>query len=135
MTMTGGCLCGALRYAIEGEPALAGKCYCTDCRKETGTGHMTFLSFPADAVTFSGEASRFTRPGGSGEDVIRVFCPTCGTTVAGYPTAMGDVVAIRAGTLDDASAVRLRFAVFARHAPAWDAPPAGLLTFPEMPPR
>ena len=50
MTMTGGCLCGSLRYEAEGEPSAIGKCYCTDCQKESGTGHMTFVAFPADAI-------------------------------------------------------------------------------------
>jgi hypothetical protein len=34
--LTGGCLCGALRYEAEGEPRYAGLCYCADRQKATG---------------------------------------------------------------------------------------------------
>lgn len=36
--LTGGCLCGAVRYQVEGEPLYAGFCYCVDCRKASGAG-------------------------------------------------------------------------------------------------
>jgi hypothetical protein len=133
MTMAGGCLCGKLRYELDGEPTLIGKCYCTDCRKESGTGHMTFISFPADAMTISGEVRTFTCKGDSGNAVIRSFCPSCGTTIAGHPTILGDVKAVRAGTLDDPSGLVATVAVYGSRAPAWDQPPAGIMVFPELP--
>ncbi len=34
---TGGCLCGAVRYEVSGEPYIAGLCHCTKCRKLTGS--------------------------------------------------------------------------------------------------
>src|SRR5262249_25138195 len=82
-------LCGSLRYEAEGEPSAIGKCYCTDCQKESGTGHMTFVSFPGDAIKVSGEASRYVKKGDSGNEVVRLFCPSCGTTIAGYPKILG----------------------------------------------
>jgi hypothetical protein len=133
MTRTGGCLCGQLRYTLEGEPRMSGKCYCPDCRRETGTGHMTFLSYPAEAVTLSGDARTYTQAGGSGADVVRTFCPSCGTTVFGHPTVMGDVRAVRAGTLDDPSGLTMVFAVYCGVAVDWDQPPAGLKAFATMP--
>ena len=135
MTMTGGCLCGSLRYEAEGEPSAIGKCYCTDCQKESGTGHMTFVGFPAAAIRTSGEARQFVKTGDSGNDVVRLFCPSCGTTIAGYPKILGDVGVIRAGTLDDPSGLVTTFAVYGCSARAWDAPPAGLHVFETLPPR
>ncbi len=38
--ITGGCLCGALRYEAEGEPHFAGYCCCADCRKASGSGFI-----------------------------------------------------------------------------------------------
>ncbi|RYD89156.1 MAG: aldehyde-activating protein, partial [Sphingomonadales bacterium] len=35
---TGGCLCGAVRYEAAGEPIVSGHCYCSDCRKASGSG-------------------------------------------------------------------------------------------------
>jgi hypothetical protein len=42
---TGGCLCGALRYEADAEPLYAGLCYCTDCRKASGSGFIPFMGF------------------------------------------------------------------------------------------
>lgn len=52
--ITGGCLCGALRYEAQGEPTFAGFCFCADCRKASGGGSIGFMGFPASAVRFSG---------------------------------------------------------------------------------
>ena len=37
MTRTGSCLCGQVRYSLDGEPFLTGVCHCADCRKESGS--------------------------------------------------------------------------------------------------
>ena len=46
-TLTGGCLCGAVRYKISGDLIFSGKCYCEDCRKSGSTGHRPFSRFPS----------------------------------------------------------------------------------------
>ena len=45
--VTGGCLCGALRYEATGEPTMAGHCYCADCRKASGSGFIPFMGYDA----------------------------------------------------------------------------------------
>ena len=55
-TITGGCLCGALRYEATTEPAYAGYCCCSDCRKASGSGFVGFMGFPASAISFTGES-------------------------------------------------------------------------------
>ena len=40
----GGCLCGAVRYSVSGEPVVQLYCYCTDCRKVSGTdGYAAYV--------------------------------------------------------------------------------------------
>ena len=134
MTITGGCLCGSLRYATQDPTQLAGKCYCRDCQRETGTGHMTFVVFHAEGLTITGEAKDYVRLGDSGSEVVRTFCPSCGSTILGRPAMLGGVAIVRAGTLDDPSSLDLGFATYASRAHPWDAPPAGLTTFDTIPP-
>jgi hypothetical protein len=43
--LTGGCLCGAVRYQAEGEPLYAGFCYCEDCRRASGAGAVPFMGY------------------------------------------------------------------------------------------
>jgi hypothetical protein len=71
MTHTGGCLCGAVRYALEGEPGPLINCHCRFCRRAHGAAFATTMLVPSRAL-------RFTR----GEDEIarhasRYFCRTC----------------------------------------------------------
>ena len=44
---TGGCACGAIRYEISGEPMAMNDCQCRDCQRKSGTGHGSYLTFPA----------------------------------------------------------------------------------------
>ena len=48
MTTTGGCLCGAVRYEIEGDPLLSAVCHCRNCQKQAGSA-MSVLIGVADA--------------------------------------------------------------------------------------
>lgn len=135
MAITGGCLCGAVRYEVNGKAKWQGKCYCRDCQRESGGGHNTILGVSAADFTLTqGELSHGTVKGGSGNDVIRSFCPRCGTTVYGHPKLMGNNYMVRVGTLDDPSAVVPAMAIFTSHAQPWDLPPEGLICFPEAPP-
>src|SRR5262249_39664206 len=51
---TGGCLCGAVRYVARGEPRIMGYCFCTDCRKASGSGFIPFIGVASDAVKITG---------------------------------------------------------------------------------
>ena len=57
-TITGGCLCGALRYEARGAPTFSGFCFCADCRKASGGGSIGFIGFPASGLSVTGP----TRP-------------------------------------------------------------------------
>jgi hypothetical protein len=52
--LAGTCLCGAVRYETSAEPSFSGHCYCADCRRETGTGHLAITPVP-DASVKSGD--------------------------------------------------------------------------------
>ena len=41
--LTGGCLCGDIRYELKGPALFVGQCCCKDCQKATGTGHTTII--------------------------------------------------------------------------------------------
>ena len=50
---TGGCACGAVTYTISGEPKTMVQCHCNDCKKATGTGHISLAFFTEDDVAIS----------------------------------------------------------------------------------
>ena len=75
-TVTGGCLCGEIRFEAAGEPLWSAHCHCQSCRRGNGAAVATFVGFASDGFrTVKGEPRRFhSSPG-----VTRSFCGTCGT--------------------------------------------------------
>jgi hypothetical protein len=130
---TGGCLCGAVRYEAVGNPQYSGHCYCSDCRKASGSGFIPFMSFAADAVRFHGEPRQFRSKAFRGGEAVRNFCPICGGLVFGGVAGKDTSHTIYAGTLDDPSLFRPEVAIFVRDRPAWAGLPPGLTTFETMP--
>jgi len=135
MKASGGCLCGAVRYEIDGEPAFSGHCHCTDCQKATGTGHVSVTGLPRAAVRIVGETRGYTSEGESGQPITRHFCPTCGSLLYSAPTAMAGFINITAGTLDDPSVFQPQLVIYTRSRPAWDRIDSGLPEFEGMPQR
>jgi hypothetical protein len=130
---TGGCLCGALRYEAEGEPLYQGHCYCTDCRKASGSGFIPFMGFAKGAVRFSGQARPFVSKAANGGDSTRNFCLICSSLVFGGELGKSDSYTIYAGSLDDPSRFHPKVAIFALSRPSWAVIPEGLKVFERMP--
>jgi hypothetical protein len=130
----GGCLCGAVRYEVSGEPQFVVHCYCEDCRRESGSDHLTHMAVPDAAVKFNGAPKEFSKPGTSG-DIVRLFCGECGSTLLGRPSSMPGVSNVRTGTLDDVSGLTPRFAVFCSRVRGWTRVDPEVTQFAELPPR
>lgn len=131
--ITGGCLCGALRYEATAAPTLMGHCYCADCRKASGSGFIPFMGFDAATLTFTGEARQFRAPAFRGGESVRNYCPVCGGLVFGGVVGESTSHTIYAGSLDDASTFRPSIAIFNRDRPDWAPLPPGLTVFETMP--
>lgn len=131
---SGGCLCGAVRYACTAEPVMAGHCHCEDCRRSSGTGHCSHLMVPEAGVAITGMTTAFGRAADSGAVIMRHFCPTCGAAVFSRNPNMAGMVALRASSLDDLEVFKPQMHVYAARAPSWDRPGEGLPSFDKMPP-
>ena len=53
MELTGGCLCGAVRFLVTAEPLLAGYCQFTMCQKNSGDPFMASATVPIEGFTFT----------------------------------------------------------------------------------
>ena len=69
--MTGGCLCGQVRYSANAEPAFVGVCHCTHCQKQTGTAFSVLVGVPKSAMKTQGRLKIFHDKGDSGQPVER----------------------------------------------------------------
>ena len=86
--ITGGCLCGNVRFAAAGSPYRVGVCHCLDCRKHHGALFHASAIFPDAAVSVEGETQDFAG---------RFFCPRCGSSVF---ARSGDEIELNLGSLD-----------------------------------
>jgi hypothetical protein len=125
--ITGGCLCGAVRYVVSAQPLPGRKflCSCDDCQRYTGTAFLIGMAFPPESIEVTGEMATFTMPGGqSGEPMHRRFCRRCGSPIL-LESADSERKAIMAGTLDDKSVFEPEICVFGESAPSWVILPDG----------
>ncbi len=90
---TGSCLCGAVRYRVNGplRPVIA--CHCVQCRKTSGH-HVAATAAARDDLELTGEVRWFQ----SSEKARRGFCPVCGSNL--FWDGLGSHLSISAGTLD-----------------------------------
>ena len=131
---TGGCLCGAVHYRIEGDPIIGGACYCRDCQYTSGGSPAHGLMFPVKALSLTkGTPSTFGLKVASGNTVYRQFCPTCGVHMISWNDAAPEMRAIKVGTLDDPSDYRSKGSLWVSSAQPWHQPDPDLPQHPTMP--
>ena len=95
--ITGGCQCGAVRYALKSEPTGASICHCRMCQKAFGNYFAPLTGVPiADLEWTRGEPGVFK----SSEAVERGFCRDCGTPLS-FRYVARDRISVSIGSLDE----------------------------------
>ncbi len=131
--ISGGCLCGAVRYRASAEPMFIGVCHCRDCQKFSGTAFATVVAVPKAAVSVTGTLKTFTKTGDSGQSVHRRFCPECGSGIIDEVALMPDAVMLNVGTLDDPSWVKPVSQIYCDSAQPWVQLGGEMQRFARMP--
>tara|TARA_R110002096_G_scaffold352480_4_gene545477 strand:- start:298 stop:702 length:405 start_codon:yes stop_codon:yes gene_type:complete len=133
MTITGGCYCGEIRYESKGEPQAMLQCHCRECQYISGGNANLITVLPADGFSFTkGEPKSFTRTDIE-RPVTRLFCPTCGTSIATKTPNRPDSVIVKVGTLDDPTTFKSQMAIFTKDKQPFHFIPDGLPTFDKRP--
>ncbi|MFZ5894983.1 MAG: GFA family protein [Myxococcota bacterium] len=134
MTITGGCLCGAVRYEALAEPIITRMCWCRVCQY-LACGNAAVNTFFASAeFRLNGALTDFRSVADSGNVMHRGFCPTCGTHVTTSAEARPHLIGVRSGTLDEPERVKPVAIIWAARAPAWAQLDAALPRFDGQPP-
>lgn len=131
--ITGGCLCGAVRFEADGEPLYSVLCHCRDCQRVSGTGHVPVMGMPLANFKATGATKGFNAGGSSGS-AMRYFCPECGSLLFGTSDLAPDAVSIYVGAIDDPSSFKPDAAVFVQSRHAWDRTIGELAEFERLPP-
>jgi hypothetical protein len=135
MKLEGGCYCGGVRYAAEGEPIMKAQCHCRECQYMTGGAPNMFVLMPASGFQYSkGTPKTFARSDLE-RPVTREFCPDCGTHLVTRPQGLPAVV-LKVGTLDDPGLFGTpQMAIYTVDRQPFHHIADGLPTFERLPPR
>jgi hypothetical protein len=132
MSLTGSCLCGAVRFELSEPPDSASYCHCTRCQKRTGGAVSAQARIAPDAFRWI-----------AGEEHVRVwdppdqgwakgFCALCGSHLFSRPQDEDLPRSLRMSAFDTDPGVRPAFRQFVAYAAPWEPiPEDGLPRFDE----
>lgn len=132
-SLEGGCLCGDIRYRINGDSLFVAQCCCKDCQKATGTGHTTIVGIHKGQLELTGTPKTYTSIGDSGGKVTRHFCGRCGGRIYTSGDLPGDEIMVQAGSLDNPSLITPQNVIYTKDAASWDKFDPDLPSFEAMP--
>lgn len=99
--LTGGCQCGAVRYALGRPPQEIYVCHCRECRKQSASAFgISVIVRSADLRLLQGTLRRWSRPTDSGRTLACFFCAECGSRVWHGDPEQADEISIKGGSLD-----------------------------------
>lgn len=104
----GSCLCGAVRFEVEGDLPGPDACHCRQCRKHSGH-YFASTDVPRSAVTIHGEDNLTWYR--SSEKARRGFCSTCGASLFWDPL-QGEWIGLAMGAFDTPTHTRLAIHIF-----------------------
>lgn len=134
MRITGGCLCGAIRFELSTDPLLGIACHCRACQYIAGGSPAVVAAFPRAALTITrGVPRTYWSAADSGANTGRSFCEICGTPLFAENDRNDDFIAIKVGSLDDSSAFRVQMDVWRCAAQSWHKSHEGALQFQKNP--
>lgn len=120
ISITGGCLCRAVRYEITEEPVGGANCHCRTCQKFLGAPYLAALFVHSSSLKISGAYKEYATIADSGNTVYRAFCPECGTALFGKNSAVKEIRPVAAATLDDPSIFHPKHDIWVKEAQPWD---------------
>ncbi len=135
LPLTGGCLCGAVRFEVTEPLVSSGYCHCTRCQRRTGTAASPGARIaPGSLRVLTGEEHISAYE--PAEGFAKVFCSACGSALWSRSQDDPDIVSIRLGAFDSDPGIRPTYRQFVAYAAPWEPiPDDGLERFTESRPR
>jgi hypothetical protein len=112
---TGGCQCGAVRFAVYAQPGKIGLCHCRMCQKAAAGPFTVLAEVPCSEFAWTrGEPSTFQ----SSSRAVRDFCARCGTPLS-YRKPGGTIIELMTGAFDHPARVAPTYEVGVESKLAW----------------
>jgi hypothetical protein len=134
LPLTGGCLCGGVRFEVTEQPVASNYCHCKRCQRRTGTAASANARIvPGSLRLTAGEelVRTFEPPDGAAKD----FCSACGSALWSRSPETGEVWGVRLGAFDEDPGIRPSVRQYTAYAALWEPiPDDGLPRYPEARP-
>jgi hypothetical protein len=129
--LEGGCQCGAVRYAVTGEPIMAAICHCTMCRRAGAAPAVAWAMFQDAQVTFAKDQRKAYA---SSPEARRGFCAACGTPISFTASFMPGLIDVTIASLDDPESIKPTLHYWHSQHLSWAEFADALPRHPELPP-
>src|SRR4026209_1539591 len=104
--LSGSCLCGGVKYELDGELSTVTNCHCSLCRKMSGSAFSSGATISAVSFRFvAGE--ELLKEWDSSPGNHRVFCGRCGSPLIKKKDKDPEHLRFRPGTLDSDPGVKI----------------------------
>lgn len=115
----GSCLCGTVKFKVQGKFDSFYLCHCRHCQKDTGSAHAANLFSHSAKLTWKSGAdavTSFTLPGTLHS---KSFCKLCGSALPN--TQIPGLLVVPAGCLDTTVSILPTAHIFTSSKSSWDA--------------
>jgi hypothetical protein len=139
LPLSGGCLCGDVRYEITREPLYVYACHCSDCQGSTSSAFSIGVVVPAAGFQATGDDNTRLIFGGTAASNGRVkqrrVCTNCGTWLYGNPREhnTGSIRIVRGSTFDDQTWIAPVAHYWFKRAQPWIALPDNVRRYDTQP--
>ena len=119
-TLSGSCLCGAIRFTVSEPITELRACHCTHCQKASGGAGSVNALLPSSAFAITrGAPKRFAAKADSGRTLYRYFCGDCGSPIYSQRENMPERVVVRAGAFDNPPPMKVTANIWTKSKRPW----------------
>ncbi len=134
LPLTGGCLCGGVRFEVTASLVSAVYCHCTRCQRRTGSAAAASARIEPGTLRVV-EGADLVRGYEPADGFAKDFCGRCGAALWARNPQDPDQLAVRLGSFDADPGIRPSARQFVAYAAAWEPlPDDGLPRYPERRP-